>query len=192
MSAPFELCAATQVPQGAFVFLNDADFLPSKRMYEDLTTGLWAPELGRMRDAYNTEGRRITFVAPAFERLAAAGPGGGRGRKRPVPFRGECTSATGCEVLQGMALPRTFKSLRSMMQVAAVDVFHRPQVRATSMCTAASQFWRVPLPIKHQDSEQRAGKCVQSCARTHHCPRGYVGRSARTRMQPGRAACSSP
>ena len=91
----------------------------------------WAPELQRMRAAFAANGTRVAFVTPAFERLVAHTPSGhpvkdAQGQPVATQWNGPCGEGTGCEVLQGMALPRSFEALRAMLQAGGiVDVFHR-------------------------------------------------------------------
>lgn len=110
-----------QVPSGVFVFLNDVDFVPTPTLNSELTKGKWQQELKRMRSAYYASETRETLVLPAFERLGAHGGA--------TPWNGGCEESTGCSLIQGMAMPRTFDMLRTMLQKGkVVDVFHRPQV----------------------------------------------------------------
>lgn len=122
----FELPASLQVPSGAFVFLNDVDFLPTPTLHADLVQGAWRTELQRMRAAFFDDGARETLVLPAFERLAEKGPGG---MPKATPWRGPCREADGCAMIDGAALPRSFDMLRTMVQKeTVVDIFHRKQV----------------------------------------------------------------
>lgn len=130
-SADWGLCL--QVPSGVFVFLNDIDFIPTPTVHQELTSGRWRTELLRMRTAFFDHGKRETVVLPAFERTA-------RGAKA-VPYEETCESEQGCKLIDGMALPRTFDMLRTMLQhETVVDVFHRPQVPPPLPCLPA------PLP----------------------------------------------
>jgi len=116
-----------QVPSGAFVFLNDIDFLPTPHLHEQLTSGRWQHELLRMRSAFFNDHKREALVVPAFERLAAKA---GKGQPpKAMPWKGPCRKSDGCEMVDGMALPRTFDMLRTMLQEeTVVDIFHRKQV----------------------------------------------------------------
>lgn len=138
---------ALQVPSGVFVFLNDVDFITTPKLHADLTSGRWAAELQRMREAWTSTGKRMALVLPAFERLKATKQASPGGRPAAVPFKGACSAATGCAWLQGMALPRTFDSLRTMMQQGAVDVFHRRSVRALAQAAALARRTAWPCGV---------------------------------------------
>lgn len=126
-----------QVPSGAFVFLNDIDFLPTPNLHQELVAGKWKTELRRMRSAFLEDGDREALVVPAFERLAAEGKG--RQSPKATPWKAPCRKSEGCEIVNDMALPRTFDMLRTMLQKeTVVDIFHRKQVRASSQRTLCS------------------------------------------------------
>ena len=82
-----------------------------------------------MRAAFRERGVRAALVTPAFERLVRRTPEGrvakdGAGQPLPQPWGGGCEAGSGCEMLQGMAMPRTFGMLREMLQaVGVVDIF---------------------------------------------------------------------
>lgn len=117
-------CHVMQVPSGVFVFLNDIDFVPTPTLHSELTEGKLKSELQRMRSAFFKSQTREALVLPAFERLGANGGA--------TPWVEPCEERSGCKMMQGMALPRSFDMLRIMLQKEkVVDVFHRPQVRAT-------------------------------------------------------------
>jgi len=118
-----------QVPSGAFVFLNDIDFLPTPDLHQQLVAGKWKAELHRMQSAFLEDGKRDALVLPAFERLAAKAAKGQA--PKATPWTGPCKKLDGCETVDGMALPRSFNMLRKMLQrETIVDIFHRKQVWA--------------------------------------------------------------
>lgn len=116
-----------QVPSGAFVFLNDIDFLPTPDLHEQLVAGKWKTELQRMQSAFLEDGHRDALVVPAFERLAAKAVKGQA--PKATPWKEPCRESDGCKIVDGMALPRSFDMLRKMLQKEIiVDIFHRKQV----------------------------------------------------------------
>jgi hypothetical protein len=164
--SPLCACAFLQVPPGVFVFLNDIDFIPTPSLHSDLVSGKWASELKNMRNAYVRNGTRIALVTPAFERLSIKDPAGrpikdASGRPVAVPYSGECSKATGCDTLQGMALPRTFQSLRAMMQEGQfVDVFHRSIVRCPQVLQHVYINWKgLQIAAPHHGITRTRGHC---------------------------------
>ena len=111
------------MPAGAFVFLSDVDFVPTPDLHSDLTAGKWVSELEDMRDSYERREERRVLVVPAFERLEAAPDD--RSGSLVVPYKAPCLKSEGCAVIQGFKVPRSFGMLRTMLQRAAVGVFHR-------------------------------------------------------------------
>jgi Glycosyl-transferase for dystroglycan len=147
--------SCVQVPPGLFVFLNDIDFIPTPSVYSELTTGKWRSELQHMREAFYELGKRKTLVLPAFERSS-------RGA-HATPYPGDCELEDGCRVVQGMAMPRTFERLRTMLQMeTVVDVFHRPQVRAR-LAHRVAVVAQCALPAL--EVQLLAGSCMDTQAR---------------------------
>jgi hypothetical protein len=122
---------ASQVPSGLFIFLNDIDFIPTPDMHRDLVVGKFRADLLQMRAAYAANGTRSALVTPAFERLPQRKPSGAvsmdeKGQPNARVWPGQCEEDRGCSKLRGMALPRSFQMLRTMMQHGGViDIFHR-------------------------------------------------------------------
>lgn len=164
-----DTAVGVQVPSGAFVFLNDIDLIPTPDLHHDLTQGKFKGELQRMRSAFYDRGERETLVVPAFERLPARISSGKY--PRASPWHGPCEKSEGCEVVNGMALPRSFEMLRRMVQQeTVVDIFYRVMVRLPY--TARVSCFTIPsCPSKcasprTQSDEFLTGLCVRDSI--HH------------------------
>lgn len=125
------------MPPGVFVFLCDVDFLPSRGLHADLVTGKHRGELLHMHTNFTAFGHRGALVLPAFERLAhvtSSEPGAvahGDSNAGRAWAGAACEADAGCEMVQGIAVPRTFETLREMLsEVEIVDVFDRYSVRS--------------------------------------------------------------
>lgn len=115
---------SVQVPSGVFAFLIDVDFVPTPTLHADLTEGKWKTTLQQMYSAYFESQTREALVLPAFERLTKQGGG-------TTPWPHACEEKHGCKLIHGMALPRTFESLRAVLQKEkVVDIFDRQHVRS--------------------------------------------------------------
>lgn len=125
---------AVQVPSGVFVFLNDVDLIPTPTLHAELTTGKFRQEMQRMRTAYFDSGDREVLVLPAFERLPNKPPGPKEkknGKRGDAAWPGPCKKAEGCRNINGVAVPRSFDTLRAMLRKGnVVDVFYRRQARS--------------------------------------------------------------
>ena len=121
------------------MFLNDVDLIPTPTLHAELTTGKFREEMLRMRSAYFDSGDREVLVLPAFERHANKKPGPDEKAKPQDPlWPGPCRKAEGCRNINGVAVPRSFDTLRDMLKKGnVVDVFYRKQVRS---CLASACF----------------------------------------------------